>query len=180
MTFKNMAVFYLSGTIALSMLIHACQGEGVKDTRNFGSGAATPSAPKGDDSKPGDSQAGPPADGTIPPAGTPTPGTPAAPASFTMSWDVSTDAAIGSYKVFVVPPDRNPRFPGKTDVPIPIKTYPLAMLQRSGQKYSVTVSSDEVKTALGATTVNPNAYCFTIVAVNGVGNSAHSPLICPP
>jgi hypothetical protein len=166
---------YLSVTILISILL-ACQAEVIQDSRSGTSGTTQPIR-KDEEAKAGDKAAEAPADNTKPPAGNA--GTPAAPANYTMSWDVSADPAIVSYKVFIVPPDRNPRFPGKTDVPIQIKNYPLAALQKNGQKYSVAVSADEIKTALGATVVNPTAYCFTIVAVNGVGNSAHSPVMCP-
>jgi hypothetical protein len=167
----------LSVTVLISILLHACQAEVIQDRRTVTTGETAQPASKDGDAKPDDKNAGAPAGNTTPPAGNA--GTPSAATKFTMSWDVSADPAIVSYKVFVVPPDRNPRFPGKTDVPIQIKNYPLADLQKNGQKYSVVVSSDEVKAALGATVVSPTAYCFTIVAVNGVGNSTHSPVICP-
>lgn len=175
MVFNRTAVS-LSVTVLISILIHACQAEVIQDKRTATTGETAQPARKDEEAKAGDKNAGAPAGDTTPPAANP--GTPPA-ASYTMSWDVSTDPAIVSYKVFIVPPDRNPRFPGKTDVPIQIKNYPIAALQKNGQKYSVAVSNDEIKAALGATVVNPAAYCFTIVAVNGVGNSAHSPLICP-
>jgi hypothetical protein len=175
MVFNRTAVC-LSGTLLISMLIHACQSEVIQDKRSATTGQTAQPATKDNDATADDKNPGAPADSTTPPAGNP--GTPPA-ATFTMSWDVSADPAIVSYKVFIVPPDRNPRFPGKTDVPIEIKNYPLAALQKNGQKYTAVVSNDEIKAALGATVVNPTAYCFTIVAVNGVGNSTHSPLVCP-
>jgi hypothetical protein len=167
----NRTVVYLSATVFASLLIHACQAEVVQDSRNVTtSGTAQPA---GED---GNAKADTSSNTTPPPA---KPGTPATASSYTMSWDASTNPAIVSYKVFVVPPDRNPRFPGKTDVPIQIKNYPLAALQKNGTKYSVAVTGDEIKGALGATVANAAAYCFTVVAVNGVGNSVHSPVICP-
>jgi hypothetical protein len=177
MIFNRTAVC-LSSLLVGSLLIHACQAEVIQDSRSAGAGAAAQSANKADDAKTQDNKtAGTPTDSAKPaPA---TPGTPAAAANYTMSWDASTDPAIVSYKVFVVPPDRNARFPGKTDVPIQVKNYPLAALQKNGTKYSVAVTSDEVKTALGAMAATTTTPCFTVVAVNGVGNSAHSPLICP-
>ncbi len=167
----------LSATVLISVLLHACQAEVIQDNRSVTNGATAQPATKDGDANAdntGGTQA-PTGNTTPPPANKPA--APAASANFTMSWDVSTDPAIVAYKVFIVPPDRNPRFPGKTDIPIQIKNYPLAALQKNGTKYSVVVTADEVKTALGAT---PAAtYCFTVVAVNGVGNSPHSPLICP-
>jgi type II secretory pathway pseudopilin PulG len=162
MIFNRTAV-YLSAAVLAALLIHACQAEVVRDGRSVTAGGTAQPASANEQAK----------------AGTSTPGTPATAASYTMSWDASTDPAIVSYKVFVVPPDRNPRFPGKTDVPIQIKNYPLATLQKNGTKYSVAVTGDEIKAVLGATVVNAAAYCFTVAAVNGVGNSAHSPVICP-
>lgn len=175
MIFNRTAVC-LSGIVAVSMLIHACQAEVIQDNRSVTTGETAQPA-KSEEAKVDDKKPGTTTGNTTPPPANP--GTPAAPANFTMSWDASTDPAIVSYKVFIVPPDRNPRFPGKTDVPIQIKNYPLAALQKNGTKYSVAVTGDEIKAALGATVVNPTAYCFTVVAVNGVGNSAHSPVICP-
>ncbi|MFW7378552.1 MAG: hypothetical protein ACOH5I_07095 [Oligoflexus sp.] len=104
-------------------------------------------------------------------------GTP--PESYSMSWDMSADPGIISYKVYIVPPDKNARFPGKTDVPVEVVSYSIDELQQDGQKYSVSVDSDLIKAALGTAVVDPAAYCFTITAVNGVGNSSHSPVICP-
>ncbi|WP_141733162.1 hypothetical protein [Oligoflexus tunisiensis] len=162
----------LSLTLFMAALVHACQPEGIQDSRGAATGATAPQASKADDAAPEDKKPGAPA--------TNTGNTPAAPAAnYTMTWDVSADAAIVSYKVFVVPPDRNPRFPGKLDVPVQIKNYPIADLQKNGEKYSVVVSSDEIKAALGSTVTTPISYCFTIVAVNAVGNSSHSPVICP-
>jgi hypothetical protein len=176
MIFNRTAVC-LSSILFGSLLIHACQAEVIQDSRSAGAGAAAQSTNKADDANTDDKTAGTPTGNTKPaPAN---PGTPAAAANYTMSWDASTDPAIVSYKVFVVPPDRNSRFPGKTDVPIQVKNYPLAALQKNGTKYSVAVTSDEVKTALGAMAATTTTYCFTVVAVNGVGNSAHSPVICP-
>lgn len=175
MIFNRTAV-YLSATLLASLLIHACQAEVVQDSRTT-AGSTTQSASKADDATPDEKTPGTPAGNTTP---APTkPATPAAAASYTMSWDAATDPAVVSYKVFVVPPDRNPRFPGKTDVPIQVKNYPLAALQKNGTKYSVAVTSDEVKTALGTIATTTTTYCFTVVAVNAVGNSAHSPVICP-
>lgn len=175
--FFNRTAVCLSTTVLASLLIHACQAEVIQDSRTATTGGTVQSASKDEEAKVDDKKPGAPAGDTTPPPAKP--GTPAAAASYTMSWDASTDAAIVSYKVFVVPPDRNPRFPGKTDVPIQVKNYPLAALQKNGTKYTVAVTADEVKAALGATVVNSTAYCFTVVAVNGVGNSAHSPVICP-
>jgi hypothetical protein len=175
MIFNRTAV-YLSGTVLISFLIHACQAEVIQDSRST-NGTTSQPARKDAEGNAEEKTAGTPADSTKPPADNPA-NAPAA-ANFTMSWDVSTDAAIVSYKVFIVPPDRNPRFPGKTDVPIQIKNYPIASLQKNGTKYSATVTADEIKAALGTTVVAPTAYCFTVVAVNGVGNSAHSPVMCP-
>lgn len=176
MIFNRTAVC-LSSIVSASLLIHACQAEVIQDSRSTTTGATAQSASKADDAKADDKTSGTPTGNTTPaPAN---PGTPAAATNYTMSWDASTDAAIVSYKVFVVPPDRNPRFPGKTDVPIQIKNYPLASLQKNGTKYTVAVTSDEVKTALGAMAATTTSYCFTVVAVNNVGNSAHSPVICP-
>jgi hypothetical protein len=177
MIFNRTAVC-LSATVLASLLIHACQAEVVQDSRSVTTGGTTQSASKDEEAKVDTNTPGTPAGNTTtpPPA---KPGTPATAASYAMSWDASTDPAIVSYKVFVVPPDRNPRFPGKTDVPIQIKNYPLAALQKNGTKYTVAVTGDEVKAALGATAATTTTYCFTVVAVNGVGNSAHSPVICP-
>ncbi len=177
MNFKQTAAG-LSGTLLLSILIHACQAEVIQDSRNLSSGGtAQPVSQEGDAKTTEAKKPDVPVAKTTPPAANP--GTPAVASNFTMSWDASTDPAIVSYKVFIVPPDRNSRFPGKTDVPVQIKNYPLAALQKNGLKYSVAVTSDEVKAALGATVPIPTAYCFTVVSVNAVGNSAHSPLICP-
>ncbi len=99
--------------------------------------------------------------------------------SFSMSWDQSTDASILSYKIFFVPPDSNPRYPNASGVPIEIKNYPLADLTPNGGKYTITVTDDEVKAALGTTSVEQNQYCFSLVAVNNIGNSVHSTKICP-
>jgi hypothetical protein len=153
-------------------LVYACQSEVVKNSRQVSTSQTAQSGNiDGNNANPGENKVETPGSN----AGNNTP----APTNFTMSWDASADAGIVSYKVFVVPPDRNPRFAGKTDVPIQVKNYPIAELQKNGEKYSVVVTSDEVKTALGSTTVSATAYCFTVVAVNGVGNSAHSPVICP-
>lgn len=176
MIFNRTAVC-LSTMVLASVLIHACQAEVVQDSRSSATGSTAQSASKADDAKADDKTSETPTGNTTPPPAKP--GTPAAVANYTMSWDASTDPAVVSYKVFVVPPDRNPRFPGKTDVPLQIKNYPLAALQKNGTKYTVAVTSDEVKTALGATAPTVTAPCFTVVAVNGVGNSPHSPVICP-
>ncbi|HET9241071.1 MAG TPA: hypothetical protein VFO10_27650 [Oligoflexus sp.] len=176
MIFNRTAVC-LSSIVSASLLIHACQAEVIQDSRSTTNGATAQSASKADDAKTEDKTSGSPTGNTTPPPANN--GNPAAVTNYTMSWDASADAAVVSYKVFVVPPDRNPRFPGKTDVPIQIKNYPLASLQKNGTKYSVAVTSDEVKTALGAMAASTTTYCFTVVAVNGVGNSAHSPVICP-
>ena len=176
MIFNRTAVC-LSATVLASLLIHACQAEVIQDSRSATTIGSAQPANKDGEAKVDTTTPGTPAGNTTPPPAKP--GTPAAAASYAMSWDASTDPAIVSYKVFVVPPDRNVRFPGKTDVPIQVKNYPLASLQKNGTKYTVAVTGDEVKAALGATAVNTTAYCFTVVAVNGVGNSAHSPVICP-
>ncbi len=171
----------LSATLFISILIHACQDDAIQDNRNVKSAVRSAQASEAEADKTGaegeDQQIESPAGPAKPAA--PKPATPAPPVNFTMSWDASADPAIVSYKVFLVPPDRNPRFPGKTDVPIQIKNYPLAALQKNGAKYSVTVNSDEIKTALGSTPANSAVNCFTVVAVNAVGNSAHSPVFCP-
>lgn len=173
----------LSGIVLASMLIHACQAEVIQDNRGAVSGTAQ--SQRAEESKSDETNADTEdqkvevesAQDTKQPE--PKAETPPSSTKYTMSWDVSADPAVVAYKVFVVPPDRNPRFPGKTDIPVQVKNFPLAALQSNGQKYSIAVTSDEVKTALGSTVVNGAAYCFTVVAVNGVGNSAHSPLICP-
>ena len=100
-------------------------------------------------------------------------------AAFAMSWDDSGNAAITSYKVFIVPPDSNPRFPNASGVPIEVKSYLLGDLTLENGKYSVAVSQADVKAALGALTVEEDKYCFSLVAVNGVGNSVHSAKVCP-
>jgi len=166
--------FGLSFTVCLALLAHACQPEPIQDHRSATTGRTAQPASGADDANSNGNNT----NTQVPPANTGTTATPAAPANYTMTWDVPADAAIVSYKVFLVPSDQNPRFPGKTDVPIQIKNYPLAELQKNGQKYSVVVSSDQIKTALG-TTPAPATKCFSIVAVNGVGNSSYSPVICP-
>jgi len=168
----------LSLTIVIATLVFACQSEEIQDNRRVTAGGTTQPASKEEDAKPEDKKVEVPASKPVPPVGAPA-GTPPAAASYTMGWTVSADPAIVSYRVFIVPPDRNPRFPGKTDVPIQIKNYPIAGLQKNGDKYSVIVSNDEIKAALGASVVSPAAPCFSIVAVNAVGNSTYSPVICP-
>lgn len=164
----------LSLTVMLATLVYACQPEVIQDNRGVITGGKAQPASQEDDAKSEDKPAELPKDSSSRAGGTPPPS-----ASFTLAWNVSADPTLLSYKVFIVPPDRNPRFPGKTDVPIQIRNYPIASLSKIGEKYSVTVSTEEIKTALGATALNPAAYCFTVVAVNGVGNSTHSPVICP-
>jgi len=165
----------LSLTIVIATLVFACQSEEIQDNRRVIAGETAKPVTKEDDAKSEDKKVEAPAGNPSAPGGAPPP----ASANYTMTWGVSADPAIVSYKVFIVPPDRNPRFPGKTDVPIQIKNYPIAGLQKNGDKYSVVVSNDEIKAALGATVVSPTAYCFSIVAVNGVGNSTYAPVICP-
>ncbi|MDQ3234491.1 MAG: hypothetical protein M3Q07_22030, partial [Pseudobdellovibrionaceae bacterium] len=98
----------LSITVIIALV--ACQADVVQDSRRVTVGATTQPASKEDDAKPGETKVETPAANTGKPAGNAP-----APATYTMTWDVSADPAIVSYKVFVVPPDRNPRFPGKTD-----------------------------------------------------------------
>lgn len=184
MLFNRTAVF-LSATCGVSLLIHACQAEVIQDNRGaVAGGRPQPAAAQAEDATGADSDQDQGADqvtqDTQPEADKDKDKpAPLPPTVYSMSWDASADPGVVSYKVFLVTPDRNPRFPGKTDVPLPIKNLPLAALQKDGTKYTVKVNSDEVKAALGTTVVNPTAYCFTIVAVNAVGNSAHSPVICP-
>jgi hypothetical protein len=169
---KNAKIFLGLSLSAVIALVYACQSEVVKNNRQVSTAQTAQSGnvdSNGTNNNTSEKKTDTPAANTG--------GNAADPTNFTMSWDVADDPGIVSYKIFVVPPDRNPRFAGKTDVPIQIKNYPVAELQKNGQKYSVVVSSDEVKTALGGTTVS--TYCFTVVAVNGVGNSVHSPVICP-
>lgn len=99
--------------------------------------------------------------------------------SFSMSWDMSTDSSIIAYKVFIVPPDQNFRFKGKYDVPIEVKMMPLSGLKTNNGKYEVSVTSSEISSVLGNVTLQSGEYCFSLVAVNNVGNSIHSGVVCP-
>ncbi len=168
----------LSLTLVIATLVFACQSEEIQDQRSVAASGTTQPAKKAEDANPENTKVEAPASKPVPPVGAPA-GTPPAVASYSMAWTVSADPAIVSYKVFIVPPDRNPRFPGKTDIPVQIKNYPIAGLQKNGDKYSVVVSNDEIKAALGASVVSPASPCFSIVAVNAVGNSTYAPVICP-
>lgn len=161
----------LSLMAAITTLIYACQQEAqVRERRIFS--PSPQGAQTGQETENNESDATQ-SDATTNPVGQSPRG------SYQMSWNISADPEIISYKVYIVPPDRNVRFSGKTDVPIEIMDYAIDELQQNGEKYSVTVGSDLIKAALGTTGLDPAAYCFTVVSVNEVGNSIHSPAICP-
>ena len=88
---------------------------------------------------------------------------------YVFTWEPSADTNVDSYKVFVVPPEM---------VPLEVKSIPVANVVEDGTNISTSVTPDEVKAALGTATVIPADYCFSIVAVNGVGNSEHSAKVC--
>lgn len=96
---------------------------------------------------------------------------------FTLSWDASNDTSITACKVFLVPPGSLRRAPG-SDSPVEVQNFPMADLSPEGSKYSVKVLDATIKAAMGTRNVDPGQYCFTVVAVNNVGNSAHSRNIC--
>lgn len=97
---------------------------------------------------------------------------------FNMSWDESTDASIVSYKVFFLPPDSS-RAPNASGVPIEIANYPIADLDLADGKFSLSLSDADIKSALGTLEVGQDQYCFSLVAVNNIGNSVHSAKVCP-
>lgn len=99
---------------------------------------------------------------------------------FSMSWDDSGDANIVSYKIFFIPPDSGTRtYKNASGTPIEIKNYPLASLELEGGKYSVEVEGSDIDAAIGTLQVDEEDYCFSLVAVNAVGNSVHSAKVCP-
>ena len=83
---------------------------------------------------------------------------------FTMAWDNSGDAAIVSYKVFLVPPDVTAagapsRGQNASGIPIEVKNYPVAGLTDEGGKYSVTVKDEEIKAVLETLVLEQAQYC---------------------
>lgn len=97
--------------------------------------------------------------------------------NYKLSWDLSEDASIIAYKIFVVPPGSLARAPG-SDGPVEVNMIPVADLIAQDGKYAIEISDSQIMTALGSTDMGPMKPCFTLVAVNNIGNSAHSPRIC--
>ena len=89
---------------------------------------------------------------------------------FQFSWTDANDANITEYKVFLVAPE---------NVPQEIKRVAMADITTAEGTSTVNITKEEVQTILGDTILAAGETCFTIVAVNGVGNSQHSDKVCP-
>lgn len=165
---KNQNIILILLSFVVAALIHACQQQPQITERQIASSRAETGNPSGDDlsSETGDESGDDTSDSE-------------SPKNFTLTWDSSADAAILSYKVFVVPPGILTRAPGTFNVPIQVKDVAIGDLETVDNKYNMNLSTDEINTALGAAIVDSKDFCFTIVAVNAIGNSAHSPKICP-
>ncbi|SMF60387.1 hypothetical protein [Pseudobacteriovorax antillogorgiicola] len=158
MTLKH-SIVSVSVLLSGVWLLYACQPTPeIKPRRTLASGEAGTENNTGDSSAEGEDQS----------AGD---GGEEAPAEvFSMSWDNAADPGITAYKLFLIPPG---------ELPLEISSTAIADLVLEGNQYSLSVTDAQIKEALGTTVVDPSAYCFSILAVNGVGNSQHSPKICP-
>ena len=102
--------------------------------------------------------------------------------AFTMAWTNPANPAIVGYKVFVLPPDNGSvgnNFANLSGVPIEIKNTPVAQLIEEGDVQKVFVTGAEINAGLTGLQIDPAApLCFTLVAVNAVGNSVHTNKSC--
>ena len=151
-------------------LLIACQDGQVYERREIASGSSNSAAPTGDavdGNGPGEADEEAAEEAAE------------APAAYTMAWDNAADPAIQSYKVFILPPDNGTAtYKNLSGVPIEVKNIPVADLVADGAQQKVSISDAEIKAALGVIEIDPALYCFSLVAVNAVGNSVHTTKSC--